>query len=85
MGKAKLETSRRILSEEEWKTLCCAHFKTDTLPENPPNIREATTWIAQLGGFMARKHDGHPGFITLWSGWMKLQSMTQLWRAIHCE
>ena len=28
--------------------------------------------LAQLGGFLGRKHDGEPGWITLWRGWEKL-------------
>ena len=32
--------------------------------------------IARLGGFLARKSDGSPGWITIWRGWGKLQLMT---------
>jgi Transposase DNA-binding/Transposase DDE domain len=31
--------------------------------------------LAQLGGFLARKRDGQPGWITLWRGFEKLQLM----------
>jgi hypothetical protein len=31
--------------------------------------------LAKLGGFLARKSDGHPGWQTLWRGWEKLQLM----------
>lgn len=31
---------------------------------------------AMLGGFLARKHDGEPGWQTLWKGWQKLDLMT---------
>jgi hypothetical protein len=31
--------------------------------------------LAVLGGFLGRKHDGDPGWITIWRGWEKLQSM----------
>jgi hypothetical protein len=30
--------------------------------------------VAMLGGFLARKGDGHPGWITLWRGWEKLNT-----------
>ena len=33
--------------------------------------------VARLGGFMARKHDGNPGWITIWRGWQKLMLMVQ--------
>jgi hypothetical protein len=32
---------------------------------------------AQLGGFLARKGDGDPGWQTLWHGWWKLQLLTE--------
>lgn len=35
--------------------------KTKDYPDTPPTIREAVRWIAQLGGFLARKGDGKPG------------------------
>lgn len=34
--------------------------------------REAYHAIARLGGFLARKHDGDPGWQTLWRGWRVL-------------
>ena len=30
--------------------------------------------VAMLGGFLARKGDGHPGWITIWRGWEKLNT-----------
>ncbi|HJS88323.1 MAG TPA: IS4 family transposase [Acetobacteraceae bacterium] len=31
--------------------------------------------VARLGGHMNRKRDGFPGWLTLWRGWQKLESM----------
>lgn len=31
--------------------------------------------LAKLGGFLGRRHDGDPGWITIWCGWDKLQLM----------
>jgi hypothetical protein len=31
--------------------------------------------LARLGGHQNRKGDGHPGWLTLWRGWTKLQAM----------
>ncbi len=28
--------------------------------------------VAKLGGFLGRKSDGDPGWITIWRGWEKL-------------
>jgi hypothetical protein len=34
--------------------------------------------VAKLGGFLARKGDGEPGWITIWRGWEKLNTFVQL-------
>ena len=31
--------------------------------------------LGRLGGHQNRKCDGHPGWLVLWRGWMKLQAM----------
>ena len=31
--------------------------------------------LAKLGGFPGRKHDGEPGWQTVWRGYRKLQSL----------
>ena len=31
--------------------------------------------LAKLGGFIGRKSDGQPGWITIWRGWEKLNLM----------
>jgi hypothetical protein len=33
--------------------------------------------VARLGGHMNRKRDGFPGWLTLWRGWQKLESMVE--------
>jgi len=32
---------------------------------------------ARLGGFLARKHDGMPGWQTIWRGWQRLMWMCE--------
>src|ERR1019366_4287154 len=44
---------------------------------------QAVRWIAQLGGFMGRKHDGEPGPITLWRGLHRLNDLTAMWQLCH--
>jgi hypothetical protein len=39
--------------------------------------RSVLVAIARLGGFLARKGDGDPGWITIWRGWRKLMTMIQ--------
>ena len=33
--------------------------------------------IARMGGFLARRHDGDPGWITIWRGWQRLMKMVE--------
>jgi hypothetical protein len=39
------------------------------------SIKEFYLALGRLGGHMNRKRDGLPGWLTLWRGWMKLQTM----------
>jgi hypothetical protein len=53
------------------------------LRELDPPVRGRPTrgWlyraIAKLGGFMGRKGDGEPGWLTLWRGWQRLMELTR--------
>lgn len=38
-------------------------------------VREFFLALARFGGHQNRKCDGHPGWLVLWRGWMKLQAM----------
>lgn len=64
-----------ILSPTEWKVLYLRVNKTKELPNSPPTLREATHWIASLGGFLGRKNDPEPGPLTLWRGWQRLMDL----------
>lgn len=49
-----------------------------------PSVKAFYMHVARLGGHQNRKCDGFPGWITLWRGWMKLQSMVDGYEAaIH--
>lgn len=71
----------RWLSTDEWQALYCYVHQTQAAPETPPTIAQAVWWIAQLGGFLARKSDGHPGPMTLWRGLQRLNDIVASWRA----
>jgi len=45
------------------------------LPAEGWTYRNTLIAIARLGGFLARKSDGSPGWITIWRGWNKLRLM----------
>ena len=71
------------LSQAEWEALWCHVHQRPTPPRTPPTVRQAVRWIAQLGGFLARKSDGEPGPITLWRGLHRLHDLTNMWRLCH--
>lgn len=76
------------LSTPEWQALYAYTHKTADVPPKPPTIGQAVVWIAQLGGFLARKSDGHPGPMTLWRGLQRLNDIVAAWHAFgpgRCE
>ena len=72
-----------VLSDSEWQSLYAATHRTTVLPDRPPNIRIAILWIAQLGGFLGRNHDGDPGLKVLWRGFRRLEDLTTMWELLH--
>ena len=43
--------------------------------EEELTIRDFYREVAKLGGFLGRKSDGNPGWLTVWRGWEKLQTL----------
>ncbi len=68
-----------VLQTHEWQALYCTIHQTPLPPDVPPNLRACVRWIAQLGGFLARKQDGEPGVKTIWQGLRRLHDITQTW------
>ena len=44
--------------------------------QSPATMTIGSFWIevARLGGYLARSHDGPPGWRTIWKGWLSLQT-----------
>lgn len=68
-----------VLEAHEWRALYCTIHKTPQPPSSPPSLRTCLRWIAQLGGFLGRKHDGEPGVKTIWQGLRRLHDIAQTW------
>jgi Transposase DNA-binding/Transposase Tn5 dimerisation domain len=46
------------------------------VPQESITLRQFTHEVAKLGGFIGRKGDGEPGWLTLWRGWHELELIT---------
>src|SRR5713101_2473846 len=46
---------------------------------SPATMTVGTFWteVARLGGYLARSHDGPPGWRTIWKGWLSLQTLLE--------
>lgn len=72
-----------ILAHHEWRALYAFTNKTTDPPAHPPTVRQAVLWIAQLGGFLARRRDGPPGVTVIWRGWQRLADLSSAWLLFH--
>ncbi len=70
----------RVLETEEWQALYARIHKSKKIPNRPPCLRQAVRWIAQLGGFLARKSDKEPGVKTIWRGLRRLNDLVTGWK-----
>jgi Transposase DNA-binding len=59
--------------------ILAAHYGKRLGPR--PMVKAFYMHVARLGGHQNRKADGFPGWITLWRGWMTLQSMVDGYKA----
>jgi len=60
-------------TDSEWKAVVA--MRTRTSPEKPPTLLEMVRHVACLGGFLARKSDGHPGSEVLWRGLQRMHDI----------
>ena len=47
--------------------------------QSPATMTIGSFWteVARLGGYLARSHDGLPGWRTIWKGWLSLQMLLE--------
>lgn len=68
-----------VLEPHEWQVLY-ATIHHQLYPDTvPPTLAEVVHWIARLGGFLGRKHDGSPGVKVLWRGLSRLHDLVEGW------
>ncbi|WP_445250018.1 IS4 family transposase [Microcoleus sp. OTE_8_concoct_300] len=68
-----------MLEPPEWQALYATIHHKSYPHSYPPTLGEAVGWIAKLGGFLGRKHDGFPGVKTLWRGLTRLDDIMMGW------
>jgi len=80
LGRGRPDLPCTVAFEDyEWQALYSYIHKTAIFPQEPPSLQQVTLWLAQLGGFLGRKGDGHPGVKVLWRGWQRLFDIAQTW------
>ena len=47
--------------------------------QSPTRMTTGAFWkaVAQMGGYLARRGDGPPGWKTLWQGWLRVQTLLE--------
>ncbi len=69
-----------VLAPEEEEVLLAHAASKGVAPQTPMTVELAVRWIARLGGYLDRKSDGPPGWLTLWRGFLRLQAMVEGYR-----
>lgn len=72
-----------LLAPHELDALYTFIHKQPMPPALCPTVHQVTRWIARLGGFLARKHDGDPGVTVIWRGWQRLADISAAYLAFH--
>jgi hypothetical protein len=80
LGREEADVSCDVLLQRvEWEALYCRIHRTDKPPAEPPKLGDAVLWIAQLGGYLNRKHDRPPGATVLWRGFHALHEISSMY------
>ena len=67
-----------VLSDAEWQSVYVI-ATSEAVPRKPPPLGDMVAMIAELGGYLARKHDGPPGPQAIWIGIQRMRDFTIAW------
>ena len=67
-----------VFSEEEWQSVYWVVTKQPP-PKAAPSLQRMVNLIANLGGYLGRKHDGPPGPQTIWIGMQRMHDYAVAW------
>jgi hypothetical protein len=62
-----------VFDPEEWQAAWIVAYRRPP-PDTPPKLSDRVRLIAGFGGFLGRKHDGHPGPKAIWEGMQKVRA-----------
>ena len=62
-----------VFDPEEWQAAWIVAYRSPP-PDTPPQLNHMVRLIAGFGGFLGRKHDGHPGPKAIWEGMQKVRA-----------
>ena len=71
-----------VLSDAEWKSVYVI-VTSEESPAKPPLLGDMIKMIAELGGYLNRKHDGPPGPQTMWIGLQRMRDFAAAWTAFR--
>ena len=75
-----------LFEREEWEAAYVLNKQRP--PRDVPRLNAVIRLIAQLGGFLGRKHDGEPGVKTIWQGLQRVMDFAlgrRFARELHTE
>lgn len=68
-----------VFEPDEWQSLWVICHGEEAL-KTKPTLGEFVAKVAEFGGFLSRKADGHPGPQALWQGLTRLRDFTLAWQ-----
>ncbi len=71
-----------VLAEAEWKSVWVI-VTNKAAPAKAPLLMDMVKMIAELGGYLGRKHDGPPGPQTMWIGLQRMRDFAIAWSAFR--
>ncbi|MEE4377516.1 MAG: IS4 family transposase [Candidatus Competibacteraceae bacterium] len=71
-----------VFDPAEWQAAWIVAHRTQP-PVTPPPLGQMVRLIAGFGGFLGRKHDGHPGPKAIWEGMQKVSAFAVAFEATH--
>ncbi|MDD2943041.1 MAG: IS4 family transposase [bacterium] len=76
---------RTILAKSEFDALSMLAGRKKHQKAEIKSVKKAVIEIAKLGGFLARRHDGHPGPTVIWRGWQRLSDATEIYETMQLQ